>query len=1254
LANELEELRQRVAELEAYDDRREQAEEETRRRFAELTALHATLLDITVEHDLPTLLHTIVERATRLLSGTGGGLYLCDQERGEVRCVVSYNAPGDYSGVVLKYGEGAAGKVAATGMPLVVDDYHTWSGRPSIFQEEQPFAAVISAPMIWQGEVTGVIHVWHEIETGSFTHEDLELLSLFANQAAIVVENTRLLEAEREQRELAEALREVGITISATLDFDTVLDRLLEQIARVVPYDAANLMLVEEGRVRVVRQRGYVQFGAEIAREVAALSFDISEIANLRWMAETGQPLTIPDTAAYPGWVLVEVSAHVRSWVGAPVLVEGQVVAFFSVDKSEPGFYQPRHAEHMAVFAGQAAIAIQNARLFEETHRQAQQLESLRQVSQDLATLRDMDTLLHQIVRRAIQLLGGEAGGVYLYRPEREVLEWMFSIGEAAGQPGSTLSRGEGLAGKVWATGEPLIIDDYASWPGRSPQWTHLSGAVIGVPIQRGGEFLGVLNIQADSSRRRFTPGDAALLSQFAAQSAIALENARLFQQAQQEITERMQAEQALIRSNHDLATLYEAAVAISSNLSLDIVLRTVAEKMAGALGSGGCALSLWHQERDVVETLVDYNVNWPELTDAPGKIYSLSDYPLTRRVLETGQCMLIQRDSAVDEAELALMEKEDIYTLLLLPLVARDRVLGLVELIDDEEARDYTIEDVRLATSLAAQAAIAIENARLYERAQQEIAERVRAEEALRESEERYRLLVENQTDLVVKTDIEGRLQFVSPSYCELFGKSEEELLGERFLPLVHEEDREATARALEYLYTAPYTCYVEQRALTKEGWRWLAWADKAVLDEDENVVAIVGVGRDVTERKQAEEALRESNRRLEGALAELKATQQQIVQQERMAAIGQLAAGVAHDFNNLLTSIIGYAELVQAYPDISLEARSDLERIVKQGRRAAQLIRQILDFTRKSIRQPKPLNLVRFLKETVKFLERTIPETIHIQLEFEQTRGMVHADQIQLQQAVTNLAVNARDAMPMGGELTLRLSGLTLGPDERPPCPDMPPGEWVVLSVADTGVGIPADIMPRIFEPFFTTRSPKGSGLGLAQVYGIVKQHEGFIDVQSQVGHGATFIIYLPALAAGEEEAEGEARKKLPRGHGETVLLVEDAPTVLHTGEDMLRHLGYRVLLASDGQHALAVYAEYQGEIALVLADMVMPEMDGVALFHALKAVNPDVRVVLMTGYPLDEKAPELLAQGLVDWFRKPLQLSVVAQVISRALGG
>ena len=415
LPTELAYLRQRVAELEAHEAEREQASRELSHRVAESAALQATLLDITAEPDLPTLLHTIVERAVRLLDGTAGGLYLCDPQRQEVRCVVSYNTPHDYTGVTLEYGEGAAGKVAATGKPLIIDDYRAWEGRDAIFEKDQPFTAIVSTPMIWQARVTGVIHVLHDVETRRFNQEDLDLLSAFANQASVAVENTRLLEKEREQRELAEALRQVGIALSTTLDFETILDRLLDQIARVVPYDAASVMVVKDGHSHVARSHGYEQFGAQVARDVASLSFDITTTANLRRMSETGRPMVIPDTEAYPDWVIVQALAHLLSWAGAPILVEGQVVAFFSLDKLERNFYQPVHAERLAAFAGQAAIAIHNARLFQESQRKTQELAALYDTAVAISGVLESDALLARLYEQVQQLMAPDGFGVFLY-----------------------------------------------------------------------------------------------------------------------------------------------------------------------------------------------------------------------------------------------------------------------------------------------------------------------------------------------------------------------------------------------------------------------------------------------------------------------------------------------------------------------------------------------------------------------------------------------------------------------------------------------------------------------------------------------------------------------------------------------------------------------------------------------------------------------------------------------------------------------
>jgi CheY-like chemotaxis protein len=376
-------------------------------------------------------------------------------------------------------------------------------------------------------------------------------------------------------------------------------------------------------------------------------------------------------------------------------------------------------------------------------------------------------------------------------------------------------------------------------------------------------------------------------------------------------------------------------------------------------------------------------------------------------------------------------------------------------------------------------------------------------------------------------------------------------------------------------------------------------------------------------------------------------------MVQQERLAAVGHLAAGIAHDFNNILTTILGFAELLYTSPDTPEPMRTDLGKIITSGQRAAHLVRQILDFSRKSIRQPRPLDLAPFIKEIVKFLERTIPESVHISLEIEPGEYLIEADLIQIQQMLTNLVVNARDAMPVEGTVQVSLSRVMAQGEVCASCNQALKGEWIGVSVADTGIGIPAEVLSHIFEPFFTTKEVgQGTGLGLAQVLGIVQQHAGHIMVDSQVGQGTTFTIYFLPLTVSPNSAKAEETAPIRPGKGETILLVEDEPTVLETNKTMLQHLGYQVLTAVNGREALAVYTAHQDTVDLVLSDIVMPDMEGEALFNTLKAQNPEIKVVMMSGYPVGEKGASLLEQGVVDWFQKPVSLQDLAQRISKAL--
>jgi CheY-like chemotaxis protein len=325
-----------------------------------------------------------------------------------------------------------------------------------------------------------------------------------------------------------------------------------------------------------------------------------------------------------------------------------------------------------------------------------------------------------------------------------------------------------------------------------------------------------------------------------------------------------------------------------------------------------------------------------------------------------------------------------------------------------------------------------------------------------------------------------------------------------------------------------------------------------------------------------------------------------------------------------------------------------------MSSAQRAARLVQQLLDFSRKSIRRPQQLDLAAFIEESVEFLGHTIPENIQIHVEVSPAAHLIEADPTQIHQLLTNLAVNARDAMPSGGELTLKISRPEVeGEKYCAICTEAIAGTWECIEVIDTGSGIPPDIVPHIFEPFFTTKEVgEGTGLGLSQVYGIVTQHEGHITVNTQVGQGTSFVVYLPPVISGKDGAAIDASAAMSLGQGETILLVEDDPSVLDITRGMLNHLGYQVVTAMNGQEALTVYADRQDEIALVLSDVVMPDMEGMALFDALKTERPDVKVVMMSGYPLGQKGAELLAQGVMEWFQKPVPLQELARIIHRAV--
>lgn len=405
--------------------------------------------------------------------------------------------------------------------------------------------------------------------------------------------------------------------------------------------------------------------------------------------------------------------------------------------------------------------------------------------------------------------------------------------------------------------------------------------------------------------------------------------------------------------------------------------------------------------------------------------------------------------------------------------------------------------------------------------------------------------------------------------------------------------------------------------------------------LSELDETAVFVAVVMDITDRLKREEQMR---------------------QQDRLAAVGQLASGIAHDFNNIMAVIILYTQMVQRTPELPGKANSRLQTVVDQANRASELIEQILDFSRSSVLERKNIELVPFLKEIVRLMHRTLPENILITFQEPQEKSLINADATRIQQMVMNLMVNARDAMPEGGTLQVELKNLSLQEKDIPPgFEEMQPGRWTFLSIADSGPGIPADTLPFIFEPFFTTKQPgRGTGLGLAQVYGIVKQHDGYIHVESKVGEGTAFQIYFPTITATERSnAATQPSDELVKGSGQTILVVEDDRATREALTSSLEMLNYHVLVSANGSQALDIYTAKKEQIRLVVTDLVMPEMGGAAFVEILKGKAQPIPVIILTGHPLDTNLTNLSGEGWsIHWLQKPISLPKLAQSVANAL--
>ncbi|HOU11714.1 MAG TPA: PAS domain S-box protein [Anaerolineae bacterium] len=1221
-------LEQRVQELQAAHTALEQ-------RTHEFTALYDTALEINAQQNLTVLLQAIVERAAKLLNAPMGGLYLLKPESQVLELVVSHNFPPAYIGTTLQAGEGLAGRVFQAGQPLMVEDYHHWEGRAAQYSDIST-RRIVGVPLTVGQQIIGVLTVGDDEQAGLFTEDEIQLVRMFADQAATAINNARLLETT--QRELAERKRaeeELHSRLEDIARFSALavgrerrmvelkqeINALHQALGQTAPYAIAHHDLAIEPETPAPEPAPALFTSVEEASYNLAYLLPLDQ---MQWLLDSfcdavGVASAIIDLE---GRVLVGARwQHICTdfhrvnpitcarciesdtiLAGQPV--EGEHFAVYQcrnglVDAAAPIIIEGRHVAN--AFVGQFLLEPPDPAFFrQQAHEfgfdETVYLEAMAQVPivpryKLPAILSFLSSFAKLVTLMGLERLRGAKAQTALIehtealrrrnqalqQQQEAVLNLAQDMEEArlALQESETRFR---LLSESALLGIYIIQDNRFQYV--NPAMTQIFGYTV-------AEFL-----QAPSSLMPIHPDDRPYVAESVRQRLTGEKDTAHY------VTRGLRKDGEVI----DIEILgrridYAGRPAVMGNL-LDI---TESKRTESALRRLAAAVE------QLGETVV--------ITDLDGKIV----YANPHFEIATGYTVaeMLGHDHSLIKSGL----HDAAFYCQLWDTITAGRMWSGTFINKRKDGQLYyeaaTIFPIRDAEGVTIN----------YAGVKRDITEQVRAAEErekllvqIRESAEQVRQIMDTVPEGVLLLDTHLRIVLCNPIADEYLSILADVSERDTAQPLTH-----LGGRPIGELLTAPPRGLWHEVVAKRRRFHVVARAVEASPAVEGWVVVI----HDVTREYE---------------------NQQNIQRQERLAGIGQLAAGIAHDFNNIIAVIMLYSQMSLRIPDLPDKLRERLAIIAEQGQHASALINQILDFSRSSVLDLRPLDLVPLLKETVKLWQRTLPEDIRIELTYDAEVALVNADLTRIQQVLMNLAVNARDAMPDGGTLSLHLAHIHIADRDQTPLPDLGLGTWVAISMTDTGTGIPDDVLPYIFEPFYTTKAPgEGTGLGLAQVYGIITHHAGYIDVKTKVGAGSTFIVYLPALSPTQPAETLALDKDLPLGHGEMILVVEDNPTTRAAILGSLEVLHYRACEAANGEEALKVFAQSYHDIALVLTDLVMPVMGGKTLARELHRQAPALNIIVMSGNPLDSTDESWREVGVRGWIQKPPTLEQLAKTLA-----
>lgn len=674
--------------------------------------------------------------------------------------------------------------------------------------------------------------------------------------------------------------------------------------------------------------------------------------------------------------------------------------------------------------------------------------------------------------------------------------------------------------------------------------------------------------------------------------SLIEFESSRAILAVARDLTERDRASGLLHRQNEYLMALHETTLGLISRLDVTNLLQAIVSRAGQLVGTEHCFLYLKNSSGSAMDMVFQSGI-YDSLIHHP----ILPGQGIAGRVWLTGEAIHVD-DYCHWEGRLPDPDRDVLHAMAGVPLKNGNEVVGVLGLAFIDEKLLFDAEQLALLNQFGELASLALDNARLYDAAQRELAERTKAEEQLRKLSH----VVEQSPVSIVITDLQGTIEYANQHFIELTGYSLEELQGKNPRVLKTGTTSQEEYKALWDTIQSGHEWRGEFQNIKKNGdLYWELALIAPIRDSNGDITHYMAIKEDITERKRMENQLRHS---------------------QKMEAIGQLAGGIAHDFNNILTAIIGYTTILQMKIPEDSPLKPTTDQVLASAERGSALTQGLLAFSRKEANNPNRIDFNGVLQRVEKLLVRLIGEDIHLSVQPYAQPLLILADSMQMEQVLMNLATNARDAMPDGGDLTITTEPVELDAHFIASHGFGKTGRYVLMTVSDTGHGMDTETVKHIFEPFYTTKATgKGTGLGLSIVYGIIKKHTGFITCHSLEGIGTVFHIYLPLTEGGEAEeiAPHSAPVSFQPG-SETILLAEDDAPTRELAKELLEEFGYRVIEARDGKQASELFHKMANEIRLVILDALMPKMKGMDVYRVIRERDSDVRVIICSGYTAD----------------------------------